>query len=162
VELEMYREAIDYLPAAGYRHYEISSFARPGRLSRHNLGYWRNRPYLGLGPAAHSYLGSIRFFNEAAPDRYARRLAGGELPVAGREEVTPEKEMAETMFLGLRLIAGVDLAGFRRRFGRPAEDVYREQIGRLAEWGLVELAGGYLRLTRRGLPLANEVFKEFV
>lgn len=162
LDLAMYRGAIDNLKSAGYSHYEISNFARPGRESRHNLGYWRNRPYLGLGPAAHSYLGGCRFFNEPSLESYIDRLSRGELPLAGREELSPETEMSETMFTGLRLTGGVDLAGFHRRFGRPAQAVYREQIKKLAGMGLVEQAGGFLRLTGRGLPLANEVFKEFI
>jgi len=162
LELSMYQSAIHYLTGMGYIHYEISNFARPGRESVHNLGYWLNRPYLGLGPAAHSYLWGERFANESTIENYAGCLSRGELPVTARETGTVQMEMAETMFLGLRLIEGINLEAFYRRFGRRAEDVYREKIGFLEDAGLVEVAGGYLRLTPRGLPVANEVFKEFV
>ncbi|MCL6634961.1 MAG: radical SAM family heme chaperone HemW [Peptococcaceae bacterium] len=162
MELAMYHLAMDFLKSKGYSHYEISNFARPGRESKHNLGYWHNGPYLGLGPAAHSYLAGRRHANEAALERYAGRLKKGELPVAEVEEIITETEMAETMFMGLRLLKGVSLRDFERRFGRRAEDVYAVEVNRLAGSGLVEMREGYLRLTEKGLPLANEVFKAFV
>jgi len=162
LELSMYQAAICYLTGSGYVHYEISNFALPGRESVHNLGYWLNRPYLGLGPAAHSYLRGERFANEHTIEGYAGCLSRGELPVAAREAGTVQTEMAETMFLGLRLIKGIDLEAFYRRFGRRAEDIYRKKIACLKDAGLVEVAGGRLRLTPKGLPVANEVFKEFV
>jgi len=162
LELLMYRRVIGFLKRAGFVHYEISNFARPGRESRHNLGYWRNRFYLGLGPAAHSYLGGRRFANETSLDRYCERLGRGEFPVAEQEEITPAVEMAETIFMGLRLLKGIRLSDFEQRFSRRVEEVYRGEISRLTGMGLVELGGGVLRLTKKGLPLANEVFKAFV
>lgn len=162
LELSLYQTAIRYLSGQGYVHYEISNFTCPGRKSVHNLGYWLNRPYLGLGPAAHSYLRGGRYANDSTLEGYAGRLARGELPVYTREAGTVRTEMAETMFLGLRLISGVDLMAFYRRFGRRAEDVYRLEITRLLKSGLVKIAGGHLYLTAAGLPLANEVFIEFV
>ncbi|MDD3653931.1 MAG: radical SAM family heme chaperone HemW [Desulfotomaculaceae bacterium] len=162
LELSLYQTAIQYLSEHGYVHYEISNFSRPGRESAHNLGYWLNRYYLGLGPGAHSYLQCGRYANDSTLDGYAVRLARGELPVSAKEVATVASEMSETMFLGLRLTSGVDLEAFYRRFGRRAEDVYRLEIMRLLKKGLVEFAGGCLRLTSVGLPLANEVFIEFV
>jgi oxygen-independent coproporphyrinogen-3 oxidase len=162
LELMMYRHTVEYLNAAGYRQYEISNFARPGMECSHNLVYWLNTPYLGIGPAAHSFIGGERFSNVTALDRYSERLSRGEYPVEARERLTVEDEMAETMFLGLRLTAGVDLNLFHRRFGRRAEDVYRQEIERLIKNGLVEINGGFLRLSGKGLPLANVVFREFV
>jgi oxygen-independent coproporphyrinogen-3 oxidase len=162
LELMMYRHAVEYLDTGGYKQYEISNFARPGRECAHNLVYWLNTPYLGLGPAAHSFIGGERFSNVTALDRYSERLSRGEYPVEAREKLTVEDEMAETMFLGLRLTAGVDLNLFHRRFGRRAEDVYRQEIERLIKNGLVEINGGFLRLSGKGLPLANVVFREFV
>lgn len=162
LELDMYRSAIDYLTRHGYVHYEISNFARPGRESVHNLNYWLNRSYLGFGPAAHAYLRGERLANEPSLEAYAGCLARGAWPVAAREAGTEQTEMAETMFLGLRLLQGVALDAFQRRFGRRAEDIYRAEIAYLREAGLVEVADGHLRLTEKGLPLGNEVFKEFV
>lgn len=162
LELFMYRTAIDYLTGHGYVHYEISNFARAGRESVHNLNYWLNQAYLGIGPAAHSYLNGERFANESTIEGYAGRLSQGNLPVVARENGTVRNEMAETMFLGLRLLKGVELGAFYRRFGRRAEDFYRVEIASLREAGLLEVVDGYLRLTAKGLPVGNEVFKEFV
>lgn len=162
LELDMYQSAIDYLTGHGYVHYEIANFARPGRESVHNLNYWLNRPYLGFGPAAHAYLRGERLANEPSIEAYAGCLARGAWPVAFREAGTERTEMAETMFLGLRLLQGVALDTFHQRFGRRAEDIYRAEIAFLREAGLVEVANGYLRLTEKGLPVGNEVFKEFV
>ncbi|HBC92863.1 MAG TPA: coproporphyrinogen III oxidase [Pelotomaculum sp.] len=162
LELSMYHTAIILLKESGYHHYEISNFARPGRECVHNMVYWLNLPYLGLGPAAHSCLRGERFANEREPEKYRSMLRRGELGVADREALTMETEMSETMFLGLRLLQGVHLAAFRQRFGRRLEDVYRSEIKRLTKDGLAEIVGDYLRLTERGLPLANRVFLEFV
>lgn len=162
LELSMYLAAISSLKKSGYHHYEISNFAKPGRACAHNLVYWLNRPYLGLGPAAHSFFRGERFANEREPERYRLRLMGGGLRVSDRETLTVETEMSETMFLGLRLLQGVNLAAFLKRFGRRAEDVYRPEIKKLTSDGLVEFDKGFLRLSERGLPLANRVFLEFV
>jgi oxygen-independent coproporphyrinogen-3 oxidase len=162
LELTMYRFAAEFLPASGYKQYEISNFARPGRECAHNMVYWLNRPYLGIGPAAHSFISGERFSNVNALGKYADRLSRGEYPVENRERLTIADEMAETMFLGLRLTAGVDLNIFHERFGRRAEDVYRPEISSLLKKGLVEIQGGFLRLSGKGLPLANIVFREFV
>lgn len=162
LELMMYRHAVKYLETSGYKQYEISNFSRPGRECVHNLVYWLNNPYLGLGPAAHSFINGERFSNVTALDRYSERLSGGEFPVEARERLTVDDEMAETMFLGLRLTAGVDLNLFHRRFGRRAEDVYRREIEGLLKNGLVEINNCFLRLSDKGLPLANVVFREFV
>lgn len=161
-ELYMYQTAIDYLTGQGYEHYEISNFAQPGRESSHNLKYWLNQPYLGVGPAAYSYLHGERYANDPDIGDYAASLNRGKLPIKEKETPTSRQEMAETMFMGLRLLRGVDLENFYWRFGRRAEDIYRGEIAFLQKAGLVEIAAGCLRLTAKGLPLGNEVFKEFV
>jgi len=162
LELAMYREAVEFFAANGFIHYEISNFARPGRESIHNLGYWLNRPYLGVGAGAHSYLGGCRFANVTDITSYVEKIERGNLPVASREVILPETEMAETVFLGLRLIQGLDLHAFYQRFGRPVKEIYRNEIDRLIKLGLLEDKEDFLRLTPAGLPLANEVFKAFV
>lgn len=162
LEAEMYEHLIDHLTARDYVHYEISNFARPGKLCRHNLRYWHNLGYLGLGPAAHSNLGGARFSNDPSLQRYAGALEEGSLPVNWQEKTDPKTEMSETVFLGLRLMEGVDLSAFRHRFGKDIDEVFRDEIDRLAGLGLIERAGGRLRLTRRGMMLGNMVFAEFV
>lgn len=161
-ELAMYRRAIELLTARGFEHYEISNFSLPGRQCRHNLRYWRNQPYLGFGPAAHSFWENCRWGNERSLSRYCGRLRAGELPVAEKEELDRETLMKETVFLGLRLTKGVDLAGFARRFGRNLEEVFSGPLKKLVRLGLVECEDGFLRLTAKGLPVANVVFAEFV
>ena len=162
LELAMYQEARALLAAAGYRQYEISNFARRGCECRHNLTYWLNRPYLGLGAAAASYWQGRRWQNHSDLERYGNALARNQLPRAEIETLTLYQEMAETMFMGLRLLAGIDLEAFRQRFAVDARDIYARELQKLCQAGLVEIKDGCLRLTEKGLPLANEVFVAFV
>ncbi|MBO8141404.1 MAG: radical SAM family heme chaperone HemW [Firmicutes bacterium] len=161
-ELSMYKLAIDLLAAAGYRHYEISNWSRPGFESRHNCIYWLNGQWLGLGPGAHSQWAGERFANVRLPREYWRRLARGERPVGWREPVSREVEQEDTVILGLRLRDGVDGRTFQRRFGVALEEVFGREVGRLLEMGMVEWRGHRLRLTERGLPVANRAFEEFI
>lgn len=162
LELEMFWHAINYLTGNGFIHYEISNFARPGRAARHNLIYWLNGEYLGLGPAAHSMLNGQRFSNERSVELYINKLKKGEFPVAATHRLSRDEEVSETVFLGLRLIRGLDINAFEERFGQSLPDIYGIQVKKLVGLGLVELKAGYLRLTEKGLPIANEVFAEFV
>ncbi|OIQ61555.1 oxygen-independent coproporphyrinogen-III oxidase-like protein YqeR [Moorella thermoacetica] len=162
LELAMYQEAREMLAAAGYQQYEISNFARPGYRCRHNLTYWLNLPYLGLGAAAASSWQGERWQNYSNLEQYGAALSAGQLPRAEIEVTTPRQQMAETMFMGLRLLAGVNLQAFRQRFGKDAREVYAGEMERLLRAGLVEVQGYHLKLTERGLPLANEVFAAFV
>ncbi|OPZ74270.1 MAG: Oxygen-independent coproporphyrinogen-III oxidase 1 [Firmicutes bacterium ADurb.Bin456] len=162
LELSMYSTAIDFLAEHGYEHYEISNFARPGKQSVHNLKYWLLSPYLGIGAGAHSCLRGRRFANETSLESYLDKVFRGKYPVKDWEEVSERKAMAEFMFLGLRLLRGVDLGLFYQRFGKGAETVYGSQMASLSARGLVETSEGCLRLSRQGLPVANLVFREFV
>ena len=177
---DMYELARGLLGAEGYLHYEISNWALPGRESRHNMAYWLNRPYLGLGAGAHSHLAGRRFWTVRSPRDYVRRV--GEWAshsamamdqfdpdaltimgaVDGDESIDRRTEMAETMFLGMRLLEGISMEAFRERFGVGPMEVYGEQVRELEEGGLLEFADGRLCLTERGLLLANQVFVRFV
>jgi oxygen-independent coproporphyrinogen-3 oxidase len=157
---EMYLLAEGVLEA--YRHYEISNWAKPGYESRHNLTYWRNEGYLGFGAGAHSYYGGRRSWNVAWPEEYIRRLNAGESAREGEEVIEPPLEMAETLFLGLRLSEGVEYEAFRHRFGRDLSSLYASQIRELVAWGLLEANGRGVRLTPRGRLLGNEVFERFL
>ncbi|ACX51751.1 oxygen-independent coproporphyrinogen III oxidase [Ammonifex degensii KC4] len=159
---EMYLEAIDFLEGRGYRHYEISNFALPGKECRHNLGYWRLSPYLGLGPAAHSFLEGKRWANAADLATYLRLLEEGKRPVVEVVEVGRKEAMAEAMFLGLRLRQGVHRLWFAARFGSTLEEAYGPVLERLVKQGLLEYDGGWVRLTPMALPVANQVFMAFV
>lgn len=161
-ELAMYQRAREKLKAAGYEHYEISNFARPGFECRHNLVYWENRPYLGLGAGAASYWEGSRWKNHTSLEVYCEAVEKGDLPMAEREILSRRQQMAETIFLGLRLLRGLSLKEFKNRFGEDLVEVYKEEVERLTAWGLVEIRGNYLCLTEKGLPLANEVFVAFM
>jgi len=161
---EMYEMAAEVNAAAGYLHYEISNWARgPGRQCRHNLIYWRNEPYLGLGAGAHSWQGRRRWANAAAPEEYTTRLAEGDSALAEEETISPELEMGETMMMGLRLVEeGVPVGRFRRRFGLDPRDHYRVEIAELVDLGLLDVDDERLRLSPRGHLLGNQVFARFL
>ena len=160
---DMYLWAEERLEAAGYLHYEISNWALPGYMCRHNLGTWRNEPYLGFGSAAHSHLGRRRWWNVRDPQAYIQRLQAGLSPMEGEETLTEELDMAETMILGLRLVEeGVEVERFRRRYGRTPAEAYPEILARLSAQGLIEILPQRVRLTRRGRLLGNQVFARFL
>lgn len=160
--LAMLLQGREILLTHGFIHYEIANYARPGHLCRHNLTYWENRPYLGLGLGAHSYWDGCRFSNTTDIGQYRNSLANGILPVAERHSATRRQEMEDTMMLGLRLTAGVSFTAFQHRFGEDLRAVFAGEIGRLQEKGLIRCDGKNVRLTEDGLPLANLVFAEFI
>jgi oxygen-independent coproporphyrinogen-3 oxidase len=168
---DMYEHARERLRAAGYVHYEISNWARPGLKCAHNLTYWRNLPYIGLGAGAHSWYAGRRFVEAKSLREYTEcvntalrspsREAGAALPAAAvieEEVISRELEMAETVMLGLRLTAGVELADFERRYGQSLESVFAERLRDARAAELVETVEGRLRLTEQGTLLGNEVF----
>jgi len=165
---EMYSLAEKMLSRAGYVHYEISNWAQPGHECRHNLAYWRNQPYLGLGAGAHSYFDQKRWHNVLSPAEYITRLEADwqglfSPSVKEVEEIDEPLEMAETMILGLRLVQeGVGLGGFRERFGQELMAVYGGEIREMGQAGLLEVDGERVRLTARGRLLGNEVFERFL
>jgi len=179
---DMYEAASDILCAAGFWQYEISNWARglsmpltiwslpPGGqtesigpwASRHNLAYWRNQSWLGVGAGAHSSWGGRRWHNLLHPDAYIHLLERGEWPVAEEEHIPPALVQGETMMLGLRLAEGVTAADFRERFGAELAEVYAPIIARLMEAGLLEWDGGRARLSVRGRLLGNQVFATFL
>ncbi len=172
VAAAMYLWADERLRQAGFRQYEISNWARPRMACRHNLQYWRNQPYLGLGAGAHGFAAGVRTVNVLTPGAYIRRMTNARPRAFPRTPATvearpiaPEDEMAETMMMGLRLTEeGVSRAAFQRRFGRTLESVYGKAIRRLTAQGLLAWSPDRdrLRLTPRGRLLGNWVFREFV
>ena len=167
---EMYEWAEARLARAGYLHYEISNWARPGHACRHNLHVWRNRPYLGLGAGAHGNAAGVRYANVRRPKDYGARVDTGDraLPFApAADEIVPltaADVYAETVILGLRLTEeGIAPRALAARFGRDVWTLYGAQFRRLLAWGLLEQAAdGRLRLTPHGRLLGNRVFVEFV
>lgn len=161
-EIEMYHTLRTTMRRAGFTHYEISNFARPGRECRHNLNYWSNGDYIGYGPAACSYWGGRRTTNEKDLMAYAGRLFNGDAPAAEADCPDRRGRMAETAFLGLRMIAGLSRRRFAARFGVDVTEVFGVEIAQLKKKDLVEMTPDALRLTERGLLLANEAFAAFV
>ena len=168
-QADQYEWTEERLAKAGYEHYEISNWAKPGYRCEHNLTYWRCREYLGLGAGAHSYLDGVRFAVAALPTKYLELVdeswqdlqSGGEMKmrqVVSGEPITPELAMADTLILGLRVVEGVELAQFQQQFGMDALKRFEEELREPFEAGLVEEVGGNLRLTRRGRLLGHEVF----
>ena len=177
---DMYAYARTTLAEEGYHHYEVSNWCRPGHESRHNLGYWRNLPYLGVGPGAHSSLAGYRFWQVSSPRMYIARvrqwadsgpkacsdmtgeLLGSICPVAGWEQIDIDTACAETMFLGLRLLDGLDLAAASEEVGIDLEAKYSTQIRYLISLGMLHRQGSRLRLTSGAYLIANQVFMRFV
>ncbi|MFC4305556.1 radical SAM family heme chaperone HemW [Cohnella boryungensis] len=163
-EVAMYEYLIESLTGAGYRHYEISNFARPGFESRHNTTYWRNEPYYGLGAGAHGYARGQRHINIKGVQPYID-AANRSLPRLECSSVSREEAMGDFMMVGLRLQEGVTRASFAKQFdGAQLEAIYGKELKRLVDQGLLELAEGEdgYRLTSRGILLGNEVFGAFV
>lgn len=161
-EADMYEEAIRTLTAAGFEHYEISNFAKPGFECRHNIIYWRNQPYFGFGAGATSYLEGVRATHVPTVEEYIRRIQAGKDTTAAEECLAGRAAMGETMFLGLRMLRGVDERVFSERYGAAPQTVFHEEIEELVSRGLLESENGSLRLTHTGLLFADNVFAQFV
>ncbi len=161
---EMYELAEKRLAAAGFLHYEISNWAaRLDCQCRHNLIYWRNESYLGVGAGAHSWLSGHRRANVATPANYVELALAGKDPIAMDEVIGRELEMGETMMMGLRLLEeGVAWERFRRRFGIGLRERFPSQLSELEELGLIEIGADRVRLTQRGHLLGNQVFGRFL
>lgn len=157
---DMYEAARTFLEEQGYRHYELSNFAKPGYQSRHNTRYWRRSPYFGFGLGAHSFTGSERRNNTTDLNHYLNTHGLAEWEDV--QTLSREDAMSETMFLGLRMTEGVSETDFFKYFGVSLCSVYGQPIEELIKSKLLERADGYIRLTRRGMDLANQVFIAFV
>ncbi len=150
------------LEEAGYRAYEISNFARPGRECRHNMNYWRNGEYFGLGPGAHSYVGGVRSANRRSLGHYVTELAAGRLPRDFSETLPADAAFGETVMLGLRTVEGVSRRALAARFGLDLAAVHAEIIRRHAATGIVEWDGDRLRIRREHLAVADSVAADFL
>lgn len=155
---DMYEYADERLQAEGYENYEISNWALPGHQSRHNLTYWHNLPYLGMGAGAYSCFAGRRFSNIREPIEYIRLLRARQRPEVESEIVGRAQEMSETAFLGLRTAMGIHLPTFEQRFGEGFAQFVGDRLRYVEDAGLLEQAGDWLRLSKRGRLLGNEVF----
>jgi len=160
---DMYELAESRLAQAGFFHYEISNWARSNlKMCQHNLTYWRNEPWLGLGAGAHSWIDSQRWVNAPHPRAYIAALEQGHTPVAETETIDRRLEMGETMMMGLRLSSGVDDARFRARFGVGLEAAFGAELAQVRNLGLLAWNGQTAHLTARGRLLGNQVFMRFL
>lgn len=162
LEADMYETTIDVLAAAGLAQYEISNFARPGAECRHNLRYWHNEPYLGLGPAAAGFLNEVRYKNVADTAAYVAAIRAGRSPRAEEERLPPERRVRETAMLELRLTSGIDRRRFAARYKEDPVALFAAAIEPHRADGLLVVNETSIRLTRRGLLLADTVIADFL
>lgn len=164
LERNMYWYVKNTLELNGYNHYEISNFAKLGKESRHNLNCWNQEEYIGFGVAAHSYLNGIRFSNTINVEEYIQHLENNrkEENIQIEESQSLEDKKNEFMMLGFRKIQGVDIARFKEKFIDNPIFLYRENLNKLVEEGLIEVDLNHIKLTNKGIDLANLVFEEFV
>lgn len=155
LQSDMYEWSLDFMESAGYEHYEISNWALPGCRSSHNMIYWQNGEYIGLGAGAASYLNGRRWKNECGVEEYIRKINSGKNPVTETEDIDAAKKLSEEMILKLRCLPGICIT-------REITEKYQSVIEDLVGKELLEICGRNIRLTRRGLLLANQVMREFV
>ena len=155
---EFYEMACAFLGAAGYHHYEISNWAKPGLESRHNLKYWRRTAYLGFGAGAHSFSATQRWANAHDAAAYVGAITAGRLPAEQLEVVTRESALEEELFLGLRQLDGIDVRRIEREYGVALDT----RFDGLEAAGLIEREGGIVRLAPARLSISNEVFVELM
>ena len=162
LELSMLRYARGRLARQGMSAYEISNYAIPGEACRHNLLYWTGGNYIGLGPSAASHVEGWRWKNRPHLGEWERAVAGGELPAADLERLTPEQRRGEWVMLRLRLAEGVDFAAYADRWGVDARGEYAGELAHLAELGLIEISDARFALSDPGLAVADAVASEFL
>ena len=161
-ERKMYERTKEILAQQGYDRYEISNYARQGRECIHNLGYWEQVPYLGMGLGASSFYNGARFSNER---NFRKYLSTPYLPFEHREDyvqVSREEQMEDTMIFGLRKMKGISVSEFEREFGTPIWEMYGSVIERYSNLGLLIQEGDVLRLTDAGIDVSNRIFEDFI
>ncbi len=160
-ERNMYWYVKNYLELNGFNHYEISNFSKRGFESKHNMDCWKQKEYIGFGLAAHSYIDGIRFSNTTNLQKYCEIENFYESRII-QEEQNDFAKKQEFMLLGLRLIDGVNIGKFKEKFGENPIFVFKKEFARLVEQGLINIDGNTIKLTNRGIDLANIVWEKFV
>ena len=161
LEAEMFEYIIEELEKAGFEHYEISNFSKPGFESRHNLVYWDNAEYYGLGAGASGYVDGIRYKNHGPIRHYLEAVEAGKARIT-EEQLTLEEKMEEELFLGLRKKTGVSKARFEEKFGISFDQRYGQVVASLTEQGLLVPDDKQVRMTKRGLFLGDTVAEKFI
>lgn len=166
LERDMYWYTKSKLELAGYKHYEISNYAKPKRESKHNSNCWEQKQYIGIGAAAHSYLDNVRYCNVSNLEEYISNMSNLEADFEDKyivnERQSLEDRKNEFMLLGLRKIDGVSISKFKEKYVENPIFKYRDSLEKLVNDGLVQIDGDVIRLTNRGLDLANIVWEEFI
>ena len=158
----MYLTAMERFERAGLQQYEISNVARVGRESRHNVKYWADGEWFGFGCGAHATRDGVRWKNVSATTDYIERTLAGESTRTDVRRLSPDERLGDALFTGLRLVAGLDLDAVGRRYGVDVMARFGADLQPFLDEGLLQVAGGRLRLTRRGMLLANEIMAVFV
>lgn len=162
LERQMYQDGIAMLADAGFRHYEVSNFAKPDFQCRHNRVYWNADEYFAFGPGAARYLHGIRSTNVRSVVKWLRAVQNGDDWIEDREELTAEEKAREAIMLALRMIEGLNVVGFERRFHLCLADLAGEELSRHVDQGNLVLRNGFLRLTPSGLMIADTVVSDFL
>jgi oxygen-independent coproporphyrinogen-3 oxidase len=158
---EMYETAIKTLADSGFEHYEISNFAKAGFACKHNLVYWKNEYYLGVGPAAASYIGDRRTENISDIGKYVECIDQDKEPVTERIKISPLEKISQTAVLNLRLIEGIDLKEYKRKTGFDIYELFGQSIEKNLKSNLLQLKNNHLSLTKDALPIADSVLSDF-
>ena len=161
LEAEMFEYIIVELERVGFEHYEISNFSKPGFESRHNLMYWDNAEYYGIGAGASGYVNGVRYKNHGPIRHYLSAVEEGNARIT-EEHLSQKEQMEEEMFLGLRKKSGVSMARFEEKFGRSFDGLYGEIVRDLVQQGLMQIDGDRVRMTKRGLFLGDTVAERFI
>lgn len=159
---QMYLAAVDRLTAAGYEHYEVSNFARPGCRCRHNEVYWAGEGYYAAGPGAARYVDGRREINHRSTTNYIKRVLSGRSPVAESESLAAEDRAREALVFGLRRMEGVDREQFARQMGFELDALVGDPLRRFVELGVLEDDGSRVRLSREGLPVSDSIWPAFL
>ncbi len=157
----MFAMLIDQLTVAGFIHYEISAFAKEGFFSRHNSSYWKDVPYIGLGPSAHSYDGTNRSWNVRSILRYNKGAKNGQFE-REKEQLSPQERYNEFILTGLRTIWGIDLRELEKRFGKEFLDYCRRNAQPFLERGVIRQEGSKLTLTREGIFISDGIMSDLM
>ncbi|WP_142557719.1 radical SAM family heme chaperone HemW [Streptococcus mitis] len=161
VEAEMFEYIIAALELAGFEHYEISNFSKPGFESRHNLMYWDNAEYYGIGAGASGYVNGVRYKNHGPIRHYLKAVEEGNARIH-EEHLSLREQMEEEMFLGLRKKTGVSKARFEEKFGTSFENIYGQVVRDLCHQDLLQIEGQQIRMTKKGLFLGDTVAERFI
>lgn len=160
-ERDFYHRIRSFLKEEGYKHYEISNYAKAGYESKHNMTYWKIEPYIGIGMGSHSNFQGQRYWNASSFDQYFHLIEKGELPIVGSEDISRMEEISEYSLMGIRLLEGISKKAFKERFDQDIEEIYPDVLAKHEKNGLL-INKDYIRLTDLGLDLANLVEVDFL